>query len=73
MITGFSPRKANLVIYVMPGYEDRTEQLDALGKHRLGKSCLYVNKLADVDLSVLERIVADGVAEMRSAYETFEE
>lgn len=73
MITGFSPRKANLVIYVMPGYEDRTEQLDALGKHRLGKSCLYVNRLADVDLSVLERIVADGVAEMRSAYETFEE
>ena len=62
MITGFSPRKANLVIYVMPGYEDRTEQLDALGKHRLGKSCLYVNRLADVDLSVLERIVADGVA-----------
>ena len=53
MITGFSPRKANLVIYVMPGYEDRTEQLDALGKHRLGKSCLYVNRLADVDLSVL--------------------
>ena len=73
MITGFSPRKANLVIYVMPGYEDRTEQLDALGKHRLGKSCLYVNRLADVDLSVLEQIVADGVAEMRSAYETFEE
>ncbi len=72
MITGFSPRKANLVLYVMPGYDDVEDQLADLGKHKLGKSCLYINKLADVDLEVLERIVGDGVATMRSNYETFD-
>jgi len=52
------------VLYVMPGYDDIGDELADLGKHRVGKSCLYVNKLADVDLDVLERIVADGVAKM---------
>lgn len=73
MITGFSPRRANLVVYIMPGYDDIAEQLGRLGKHRLGKSCLYINKLADVDVTVLEEIVADSVAKMRAAYETFAE
>ena len=73
MLTGFSPRKANLVVYTMPGYDDIDEQLQRLGKHKLGKSCLYINKLADVDLAVLEEIVADGVAKMRSAYDTDDE
>ena len=73
LITGFSPRKANLVVYVMPGYIDISQQLAELGKHRIGKSCLYINKLADVDLDVLEQIVADGVARMRRDYETFDE
>lgn len=72
MLTGFAPRKANLVLYVMPGYEDKGEQLDRLGKHRLGKACLYVNKLADVDLAVLEELVADGVAQMHETYEVLE-
>lgn len=72
MLTGFSPRKANLVVYVMPGYDDVSDDLAALGKHRIGKSCLYINKLADVDLQVLEKIVADGVAKMRREYETFD-
>ena len=73
MITGFSPRKANQVVYVLPGYDDIGEQLSRLGKHRIGKSCLYINKLADVDLDVLEAIVADGVARMRQNYETWAE
>ncbi len=72
MLTGFAPRKANLVLYVMPGYEDKGEVLGSLGKHRIGKSCLYVNKLADVDVGVLEEIVAEGVAEMRERYEVLE-
>lgn len=72
LITGFSPRKANLVLYVLPGYDDLGDTLANLGKHKIGKSCLYVNKLADVDLDVLEGIVADGVAEMREKYETFD-
>ena len=73
MITGFSPRKANLVVYVLPGYDDISDDLAELGKHKIGKSCLYINKLADVDLAVLERIVTEGVARMRRDYETFDE
>jgi hypothetical protein len=66
--TGFSPRKANLVLYVMPGYADCSDMLDRLGKHRIGKSCLYINKLADVDLAVLEEIVQAGIDEMAERY-----
>jgi len=73
MLTGFSPRKANLVIYTMPGYGEMDEKLAELGKHRLGKSCLYVNKLADVDLDVLKQIVADGVATMREEHEVVDD
>ena len=73
LITGFSPRKANLVVYILPGYDDISEQLGRLGKHRVGKSCLYINKLADVDLAVLEEIVTDAVQRMRRGYETFDE
>lgn len=73
ILTGFSPRKANLAIYVMPGYDDLGDQLKELGKHKLGKSCLNVNKLADVNLDVLEKIVTDGVAKMRKNYQTWDE
>lgn len=72
MLTGFSPRKQNLTVYVMPGYQfsRMQEKLSRLGKHKLGKSCLYINKLADVDLGVLEEIVHEGLAYMREKYET---
>ncbi len=70
---GFSPRKAHQVIYTMPGYLDLGDQLDRLGKHRIGKSCLYVNKLADVDLDVLEEIVAAGLEHLRATFDTFPE
>ena len=73
LITGFSPRKANLVVYILPGYDDIGDQLAKLGKHRIGKSCLYINKLADIDLGVLEQIVTEGVARMRQYYDTFDE
>ena len=73
MLTGFSPRKANLVIYTMPGYGDSGDQLAALGKHKLGRSCLYINRLAEVDLGVLEGIIAEGVATMRAEYKTRDE
>lgn len=75
MLTGFSPRKANLVMYIMPGYRfgEMQERLAKLGKHKLGKSCLYINKLADVDLAVLEDIVRDGLAYMYDKYETWDE
>lgn len=59
---GFSPRKAAISLYLMGAYGDRQAEADALhaslGKHRNGKACLYINKLADGDLAVLERLVA---------------
>ena len=65
MRTGFSPRKAKHSLYLMGGYCDditaahRAEAMKRLGKHSTGKSCLYVNKLADIDLAVLEEIIAE--------------
>ena len=73
LITGFSPRKSALSIYIMPGYRDMSEKLERLGKHRNGKSCLYISKLADIDLSVLEEIVLDGIAYMKTRYDVFDE
>ncbi len=75
MQTGFSPRKAKMVVYIMPGYRygDMEEKLSRLGKHKLGKSCLYINKLSDIDLSVLEEMVLDGLDYMQKTYETWDE
>ena len=67
-IIGFSPRKANLVVYMMDGYDQRDDMLARLGKHKLGKSCLYLNKLADVDPDVLAEMAAASVAAMRAKY-----
>ncbi|MBU2980891.1 DUF1801 domain-containing protein [Lentibacter algarum] len=64
LATGFSPRKAKPVVYIMPGYQGYPEIMARLGKHRLGKSCLYINKLADIDLSVLEELVHAGLADL---------
>jgi len=70
MRSGFSPRKAKHSLYLMGGYCDdvtargRDDKLARLGKHSTGKSCLYVNKLADIDLAVLEEIIAADWATM---------
>ncbi len=68
MITGFSPRKQNLTVYVMPGFSEYKCELNRLGKHKLGKSCLYIKHLSDVDMEVLESIISSSVAEMRNRY-----
>lgn len=73
MITGFSPRKAKLSVYILPGYRDMSDKLDRLGKHKIGKSCLYINKLSDIELDVLAEIVTDGIAYMRKNYQTWDE
>ncbi|MDE0713810.1 MAG: DUF1801 domain-containing protein [Gammaproteobacteria bacterium] len=65
---GFSPRKQNLVIYIMPGFSDYGEILEKLGKFRTGRSCLYVNKLDDVDLVLLEQLVRESFREMKRRY-----
>lgn len=70
LMTGFSPRKSNLSIYILPGYDDLSEPLSRLGKHKIGKSCLYVNKLADIDLDVLTEIVTDSFAKLRASHTT---
>ena len=57
LATGFSPRQSNLSISIMPGYDDFSDILQNLGKHKLGKSCLYVNNLADIDLDVLAQLI----------------
>lgn len=64
LATGFSPRKANLSIFIMPGYAEYGSILDRLGKHKMGKSCLYINKLADVDLDVLAELVKTGLTDL---------
>lgn len=67
-IVGFSPRKANLVLYIMPGFAQYDALMKKLGKHKTGKSCLYLNKLADVDQGVLRELVERSVAHMRAQY-----
>jgi len=67
-MTGFSPRKPSLVLYLGPGLEDK-KLLARLGKHKVGKGCLYINKLADVDRAVLKELVVKAVAEMRKRYD----
>lgn len=64
LATGFSPRKASLVVYIMPGYADFGDILARLGKHKLGKSCLYINKLSDIDESVLEDLIRAGLDDL---------
>jgi hypothetical protein len=71
-MTGFSPRKANLVLYILPGYLDLADKLARLGKHKTGKSCLYINKLADVDMAVLEEIVRFGLDHVRKNHQTWD-
>ncbi|MFY0660077.1 MAG: DUF1801 domain-containing protein [Shimia sp.] len=68
LATGFSPRKANLVLYIMPGYQDYSAILSRLGKHKLGKSCLYINKLADIDMAVLEELVQTGLTDLNAKW-----
>ena len=57
-LTGFSPRKADLTLYITPGLDRYKGLLKRLGKHKTGRSCLYVKRLADVDLAVLTELVA---------------
>ena len=64
MVTGFSPRKNDLTLYIMPGFEHHEALLAKLGKHKTGKSCLYLKRLADIDMGVLEQIVHASVAAM---------
>ncbi|WP_252979517.1 DUF1801 domain-containing protein [Mameliella alba] len=69
LATGFAPRKANMVVYIMPGYADFQEILSRLGPHRLGKSCLYLGALSKVDLNVLSDLIRAGLADLGTRWE----
>ena len=66
MLSGFSPRKQNLTLYIMAGFEHYDDLLKRLGKHSTGSSCLYIKKLNDIDLHVLRELVAQSVAHMKA-------
>ena len=63
-LIGFSPRKQDLTLYLMPGFDGFAELMAKLGKHKTGKSCLYLMQLADVDIDVLQALIDSSVAAM---------
>ncbi|AIF66733.1 protein of unknown function (DU1801) [Terribacillus saccharophilus] len=67
-LVGFSPRKANISLYLAPGEPDREESLLKLGKHKTGKACVYINKTADIDENVLKQLIQDSVTFLREMY-----
>lgn len=67
---GFSPRKTSLTIYLLTGYENKKPLMSKLGKHSIGKSCLYIKNLSDIDLAVLRKLVATAFAETKKKYVT---
>lgn len=64
-MVGFAPRKPDLVLYVLNGTARQEKLLGGLGRHKRGKSCLYIRRLADVDVKVVEKLVADSVRGMK--------
>ena len=66
MLTGFSPRKQNLTLYIMGGFNLHTDLLTKLGKYKTSVGCLYIKKLDDVDRKVLKELVAESVRTMKN-------
>jgi hypothetical protein len=68
-LTGFSPRKQNLTIYIMPGFKEYEPLLKDLGKYKVsGGSCIYIKKLADIDTKILTKLIKRSVADMKKKY-----
>lgn len=64
-LTAFSPRKQNLTIYIMTGFDKYEELMKKLGKYKTGKSCLYIKKLEDINMAVLQELIAKSVEAMK--------
>lgn len=64
-VAGFSPRKTSLTLYIMSGFSRYEELLAKLGRHKTGKSCLYINKLDDVDINVLAEMIESSVENVK--------
>jgi hypothetical protein len=69
MLTGFSPRKQNITLYIMAGFDQYDNLLAQLGKHTTGKSCLYIKRLSDIDVTTLKQLVQASVEHMRATHE----
>jgi len=65
---GYSSRAQNITIYIMPGYQDFDDELARLGKYKMGKSCLYIKRLSDVDQDVLREMMGKGLSLMADKY-----
>ncbi len=65
---GFSPRKANLTLYLVPGIAEYSDFLKKLGKHKTGVGCLYINKLSDIDIPTLKKMIKESLNEMNRRY-----
>ena len=65
---GFSSRAQNISIYIMPGYQDFEEELSRLGRHKIGKACLYIKRLSDVDEEVLKELMRKGLKVLAEKY-----
>jgi len=68
MKVGFSPRKNALTLYIMPGFKRYPDLLDKLGKHKIGKSCLYIKQLDDVDIAILKELISDSYLYMTEKF-----
>lgn len=68
LATGFAPRRAELVIYILPGFAGASDLLSRLGPHRTGKACLYLRCLDQVDLDVLRQLVREGLADLATRW-----
>ncbi len=64
-IAAFSPRKQDLTLYLLPGFTEQADLMKQLGKHRTGKSCLYIKRLSDVHLPTLKKLIRESVKRMR--------
>src|ERR1043165_6986938 len=66
LVTGFSPRKKDLTLYIMMGFEKHRELMEKLGKHRAAKSCLYIKRLSDVHVPTLKKLIKVSVKDLRA-------
>ncbi len=67
-LTGFSPRKRNMTVYIMPGFTNYQDLMNRLGRHKVSVSCIYFNKLDDIDVKVLKQVIRRSVADMKKIY-----
>ena len=70
MLTGFSPRKQNITLYIMTGFDEHPSLMAKLGKHSVGKSCLYVKRLSDIHVPTLKRLVRASVKHLAAVTQT---